>query len=55
MKEMTISEIVFFWNCKYKYDHLLHGFSFKEKEKTNEEAHEIYKNLNALYGSIKNG
>jgi hypothetical protein len=32
MKDLSIDEIVYLWSVKYKYDHILHGFSFTEDE-----------------------
>jgi hypothetical protein len=37
MRELTIEEIIYLWSVKYKYDHILHGFEFKEDEKETED------------------
>jgi hypothetical protein len=51
MKELTIDEIVFLWSAKYKYDHKLHGFTFKERI-SDEKAHKKLKALQSKYGDL---
>lgn len=52
MKELTIEEIVFFWSARYKYDHMLHGFTFDEKELAEEKTTETLDHLKSLYGDL---
>jgi hypothetical protein len=59
MKELTIDEIVFLWNCKYKYDHILHGFKFEGEDNklgmSAEQAGNIGASLKQKYGDMLNG
>ena len=43
---------MFFWTTKYRYDHILHGFTFKEDEMKVEEAFMKHDSLKSLYGDI---
>lgn len=53
MKELTIDEIVFLWSVKYKYDHVLHGFTFKEDtEISGTQAQKTVESLKAKYGDL---
>ena len=53
MKELTIDEIVFLWSTMFKYDHLLHGFKFKEEsEVSSEKANKTMNDLKAKYGDL---
>jgi len=51
MEELTIEEIVFLWSVKYKYDHVLHGFTFEDKEDVESKVAER-KELKSLYGDL---
>ncbi len=52
MEELTIEEIVFLWGAKYKYDHILHGFTFKEDGEPEEKAQTDPEELKGLYGDL---
>lgn len=53
MKELTIEEIVYLWSVKYKYDHVLHGFTFKEDSKmSDEKVNETMNKLKSKYGDL---
>lgn len=49
---MSITEIMFFWESMYKYDHILHGFEFEEKQMTSEGAKKKVDDLTKLYGDL---
>lgn len=51
MKELSIEEIIFLWEAKRKYDHVLHGFTFKETI-SDEKAHKKLSALKNMYGDL---
>lgn len=51
MKNLTIDEIVFLWSAKYKYDHILHGFTFEDKI-SDDRAQKKASELNNMYGDL---
>jgi hypothetical protein len=52
MKELTIEEIVYLWSVKYKYDHVLHGFKFKEEKLSDDKANKKLEKLKSMYGDL---
>ena len=53
MKDLTIEEIVDLWSVKYKYDHVLHGFTFKEDtEISGAQASKTVESLKVKYGDL---
>ncbi len=51
MDELTIEEIVEYWEAKFKYDHVLHGFKFEDKI-SDEKANKKLNSLKSLYGDL---
>lgn len=51
MKELSIEEVILFWETKHKYDHVLHGFTFKETI-SDEKAHKKLSALKNIYGDL---
>jgi len=51
MKELAIDEIIYMWSVKYRYDHILHGFTFKD-EISDEKANRTLDDLKEKYGDL---
>lgn len=53
MDELTIDEVIYLWSVKYKYDHVLHGFTFKEdSEISGEKVNQTIHDLKSTYGDL---